>query len=1107
MLRIILSNRYEVLEAALLARLDDVPASPFTADRVIVPSAAMRRKVELAIADRTGICANVEFPFLAQWLWREIGTLVPVAETSPFAPEVLAWRVYGILGDATFVAAHAPLARYLAQADERMRYELAVRVATLIEQYITYRPDWLAAWSDGREIAFTDAAAAADQRWQAALWRKIAVAVDARQRHPSLAFFAAIEAGAALPDARRTRTHVFCVPSMPPLYLDIVRGLARFIDIELYALNPCREYWFDIVDAKRLSWLAARGGAVHHETGNRLLAAWGAPAKAYLSLLFGATADDAIVDDAPFVSAPGTALLATLQNAILDLADPAPGSIVPDDADRSIEVHVCHSRTRELEVLHDRLLGLFAADPSLSAADVLVVTPDLAATAPLVDAVFGNAQPPRRIPYAITGRPRSEANPVAGALLAALALAPSRFPASAVFELLQRPIVARRFGLDEDALASIHRWIQVSGIRWGLDARARTALDLPAEARFTFDDGLDRLFAGYAWPAKPAAPFEGRLPAGDAEGSEAYALGAFAHFVDALTALRALAARRMRPGQWFDALHEVLAALVAPAPDDAEAMREVNVAIAALRDDMDQGSVGEPLRLAVVEAALTATIDAPTRGGVPTGAVTFASMASLRGLPYRVVCAIGLDDGAFPARMPRSEFDLMQAKPAPGDRQRRLDDRNALLDLMLAARDVFHLSYVGRSLRDNAALPPATPVSELVDYLAPAIACDERDARDRLIVSHPLQPFSPDAFDASDPKRQSFDEPYAEALRARAGGERARIVRAAGDDDEAEGVDDDVDAAPRVVEAQAPFFTAELSPPGPEWRTVPLERLLRFYRNPSQMLLRDRLGVALPDAPEELGDDEPFGPDYRTHWKIGDRLLEQLLAGAPADALRALARAGIEYPPGPLGDVLVDRELAQLRAFASAVAADTAAAPLDALPVEFEFDVDGSLWRLEGALTDVRAHGLVRARYTNTHARDYLDAWIRHLVLNALRPPGVDPRTVWHSRDGTFRIAPLASADAARARLHALVTLHAKGLATPLSFFPKASWAAARGRASEARSAWVGPPQWPGESGDPAYALAFRGVADPLDGAFEETATAVFGALLDPLDDPRVRTA
>ncbi len=267
---------------------------------------------------------------------------------------------------------------------------------------------------------------------------------------------------------------------MPPLYLDIVRGLARFRDVDLYALNPCREYWFDIVDAKRLSWLTAHGRAAHHESGNRLLAAWGEPTKAYLSLLFD-DKGEAVVDESRFEPAPATTLLAATQNAILDLSDLAPGSVVLADGDRSLELHVCHSRTRELEVLHDRLLALFAADGTLKPADVLVVTPDLAKTAPLIDAVFGNALPPRHIPYAITGRPRSEENPVAGALLAALTLAPSRFAASEVFDLLQRPIVARRFGLDADALASVHRWIQVSGIRWGLDVNTRAALDLPED--------------------------------------------------------------------------------------------------------------------------------------------------------------------------------------------------------------------------------------------------------------------------------------------------------------------------------------------------------------------------------------------------------------------------------------------------------------------------------------------------------------------------------------------------------------------------------------------------------------------------------------------------
>ncbi len=116
-----------------------------------MPSAAIRRRIELAAADRFGICANVRFSFLAQWLWRQIGHVVPqVGEVSPFTTPVLTWRVLGIFDDRAFVAAHPPIAAYLRQADDVMRHELAARTAALLEQYLTYRPDWLAAWLAGK---------------------------------------------------------------------------------------------------------------------------------------------------------------------------------------------------------------------------------------------------------------------------------------------------------------------------------------------------------------------------------------------------------------------------------------------------------------------------------------------------------------------------------------------------------------------------------------------------------------------------------------------------------------------------------------------------------------------------------------------------------------------------------------------------------------------------------------------------------------------------------------------------------------------------------------------------------------------------------------------
>ena len=432
MLHLHFSNRFDTLTHALLGELDRARADVFAADQLIVPSAAVRRVLTLAIADHDGICANVRFDFLARWLWQQVGRVVPdVAAESPFVPAVLAWRIYSALGDAALVHAHPRLAGYLGRADDVMRFELAQRVAGLIDQYITYRPGWLDAWLQGRSAlpVNTTAPALADEAWQAALWRRISAELGVSAEHPAQRFIDAIkrmgphaQTQAALPAC----AHVFALSTMPPQHIDLLKAIASVSEVHVYVLNPCEAYWFEVIDRRRLSYLAARGLADGHEEGNRLLAAWGRKTQSHIDGLVHAMGDDT-TDDSAFVPHGGDTLLAHLQKTILALEPLEPGSVAIADDDRSLEVHVCHSLTRELEVLQDHLLGLFAQAAArgevLKPSSILVVTPDLEGAAPLIDAVFGTAPKDRYLPHTITGRARSSVNAPARALLALLSLA------------------------------------------------------------------------------------------------------------------------------------------------------------------------------------------------------------------------------------------------------------------------------------------------------------------------------------------------------------------------------------------------------------------------------------------------------------------------------------------------------------------------------------------------------------------------------------------------------------------------------------------------------------------------------------------------------------
>lgn len=1117
MLQLNFSNRFERLLDALLGAMATPPQSPFEREEIIVPSAAVRRRVELEAADRFGICSNVQFSYLAQWLWRQIGHVIPVSETSPFTSSVLTWRVLAIFGEKAFVAEYPPLAHYLGQADDVMRYELAARTASMLEQYLTYRTDWLDAWLSGKsaKIQNLDAAQKADERWQAALWRRIARDLGTDTRHPSVVFFEAMKemgpdapARAGLP----ATAHVFCLPTTPPLYLEILRRLAQWVDLRLYVLNPCGEYWFEAVAPRRLAYVAAKNRADHHEVGNRLLASWGRQTQDHIVLLLEDSAMQ--VEDADFAASEGETLLAKLQNAILDMTDLERGSVLLADDDRSLEVQVCHSLTRELEVLQDQLLAIFAGPNPPRPSDILVATPDLEAAAPLIDGVFGNAPKGRQIPYAITGRPASVLNTCAQALLGVLAVATSRFQASSVFELLQEPIVARRFGIGTAELGTIHAWIQDSGIRWGIDGEHRRELGLPAVDRHSFSDGLDRLFFGYAMPADATVTLNGRLAAGNAEGSVALALGSFSEFVRQLERLHADLARPKPPAEWRQTLLAVLENFTAPAGEEIDDERETAASIHELHANMAHGGLSEPLAVDVVRTALQGMLDDPTRGGVPGGAVTFAAMTSLRHLPYRFVCVLGLNDGAFPSTARPIEFDLMARDPRRGDRQRREDDRNVFLDLVLAARERLYLSYTGKSVRDNSPIPASVLVAELLDYAAAATAKppfspeSTEAARQRLTVLHPLQPFAVAYFEPNaDPRRRSFNDEYCESLKQRLSAQPALVaptpVAPAGRADEVN-AGDEAEEEDRAWEPQEKFFRIPLGKAGPEFHEVSLENLAHFFRNPCRYLLRQRLGIALPQGDEELQDEEPFVPDVPARRALSDRMLPRLLEGEPVAELRSFARAGIEYPVGRLGDLELEQELQRLGNFASGLAPALKEARLDPVADTFAFTIDGEQWHLSGGFGDLRNSGLIRYRYDDARAYDYLNGWIAHLFLNVISPPEVTPRTVWHSRDGHYVLPKI---DDARGQLEAMLRLYRDGLHQPLHFFPKSAWEyASNGESlSKAAGAWLSTSFRPyGEDRDPAYRLALRGVDEPLDDEFAQCAKTVFGPLLRVIQDDRL---
>ena len=1045
MLTIHHSNRLEALVDALASVTREPLESPFSTEIVVVQSRGVARWLALRLADASGVCANVRFPFPTAYAWELYRAVCgDIPEQSAFAPEVLAWRILGVLPELESTPAFAPVRDYV-RGDALRRSGLATRLAALYDEYLVYRPDWIAAWEKG------DA-----PHWQGRLWQRLAL--DAATPHRAALhaqLLRTLDKGdaAALPQ----RVSVFGAPALPPALLQLFGALGRKIEVHLFVQNPCREFWGDIRDPAAIarSALARSPEARYLESGNRLLASLGKQGRDFFDLLAGIDAEGIEQTDA-FVEPRGSSLLASIQAQILELRErtaEAPRIVVAKD-DRSLQVHSCHSAMREVEVLHDQLLALFAAHPDVEPSDVVVMTPDIETYAPYVEAVFGTATP--RIPFSVADRSAERSSTLAATLMALLALPGSRFEAHRVLGLLDEAAVRRRFRLSEADLETVRRWVGEAQIRWGIDGAQRAVFGVPPTHEHTWRFGIERLLLGYALPAQGERLFAGVLPYDEIEGSLGEVLGRFASFAEAAIALDA-ELRDPRPvARWCDALHRILADFFDASEERAEELEAVRSAVAAIESESRAAGFRDAVPLAVVLETLRDRLESPGRAFL-SGGVTFCAMVPMRSLPFEIVCMIGMNDRAYPRVRRRDGFDLMAEDFRKGDRSRRDDDRYLFLEAIVNAGRCLYVSYTGRHIREDTVIPPSVLVSELVDYVAHGYDAESGDVRSQLVTEHPLQAFSPRYFEGGD-RLFSYSEPL------------ARAAAAAG----------------RGTRTPEPLLAAALPPPDPLERTIGLDELVRFFRNPARHLFENRLGVRLEAADEELDSREPFALDGLPLFKLKERLLDLRLREETHDGL-ALARAGGVLPHGALGEALFESESAVV----DRVAERASRFMPDALLDPHAFELRSEHLTLTGALTRMSSEGMLIYRVAKASAHVRVNAWIRHLALNAFAPRGVARISRCIAQDAVLTYAPVADA---RERLVELLDLYWAGLQRPLKFFPRTACEYAKhGEINyKVQVVWTGAyPDYRGEANDAYFALAFRG-ADPLDAEFEAAARTVF---------------
>jgi len=628
-------------------------------------------------------------------------------------------------------------------------------------------------------------------------------------------------------------------------------------------------------------------------------------------------------------------LLASLQYSVSDFEDADfSHEGFQSERDGSVSIHRCHGVWREAEVLRDQLLKAFEENKELKQGDVLILSPDPEAFAPVLEAVLGQRaiKGPgkdgeiRGFGFATAGMYGIRRSPVGAMVDALLKLPKGRLTSLDVLNFLSLEAVQSHHGWDESQLEEIEKWFRDAPYHWGLDMSHRTAVvrtGLLAEATEeqpelidlgTLEDFLRRLSLGTAFGEEiPIAPIAGEMPLRRVDGQQDMQLAA--EIIRVLELIHAWVSFSTKAGHasestlsltrrkmvldsasaessyaewdqslgWLPAFKRVFNALRPQGAEYALECRSLFQSLGGLARRFSEGGAGDrevsyDLFLALMDEHCSFESSA---GQFMSGNVTLAPLRSTSIHPAKVIALVGMNDGAFPRRSSGLGPEIYAGEDNVFARRaqecREDTSMHAFLLAVMAAQERLIVTFDGYLGADGAAANAAYPVEMLRRSL--------RKLTDGAfkVTGHAIMSYLPVGLAKGDvPARWTFDR-------------------------------ESMEVSKLIGKVAFPVLSpAVIAEP----KELTLSEWARFWESPPREALR-RLGVRVPYQGKVLRVEEPLQADGPTEKLASDWVKEYVSQrrrhGPPKvitqEEVSPLAERSGMFPPGMAGQILLEQLL------------------------------------------------------------------------------------------------------------------------------------------------------------------------------------------------------
>lgn len=634
---------------------------------------------------------------------------------------------------------------------------------------------------------------------------------------------------------------------------------------------------------------------------------------------------------------------------------------------------------------------------------------------PYIQAVFDNAPKHRQLPYTISDQKLKHIDPIIQGFSLLLTLPQRRMEIAYIFDLLDIPVIAKRFHLDEIKLKQLQNWVVDAGIRWGLES----SVDEP----HSWFIGIQRMLLGYVMESSGES-WQGILPYDGATGLDAELIGLLSDFIKNLAKWHTILSQKYSIDKWqvlcTELLHEFFVFDINSEPLLLMIEEQWQLIVEQAQLANYQDKIGLTILRNLIQAKLEKNY---LSHRFLAGKINFCTMMPMRSVPFKVVCLLGMNDGTYPRVSLPTSFDLISHDVRIGDRSRRQDDRYLFLEAVLSAQNKLYISYIGRDIQTNSVRYPSILVAELLDYLGQhyVLMGDESLSADlsseklqqSLIQTHTRMPF-----DSSN---------YANTNDININERDRRLISYA---------DEWLPAAKR--QGIHATFLHELN----EFKVdvLMVDDLKRFYIHAIKELTKKRLGYLINGVNEQIPDAENFSLNALQLYHVNNQLIDELMTEPKVTALQfnklyQRMLRGSQLPYGAFGHILYDEQKQTMQDLVERV---NEVKLSDISSLDINCNINGV--KLLGRVKNVQNDGILQWRSAKLTIRDGISLWIDHLIFCILHPDRCNSESRMYGRDNTVWSFFSLDQDKASLILSQLIESYQIGINQPFFMPLHSSW-------------------------------------------------------------------